>query len=141
MTAARRGLAPLLGVGLVVADVPTALAQATLLPPRPGALQRAVGQPRRPPVNRELRQARGILAGGVALTTICAAGFGVFVYVVADRGGKLYGAAGDRTFAFGGAMLACTLMAVAGIGVGASRVRALRRGGRVAWTGGFGLRF
>jgi hypothetical protein len=39
------------------------------------------------------------------------------------------------------ALLSCTLLSIAGIGAGAARLRALRSSGRVAWTGGLGLRF
>ena len=60
-------------------------------------------------------------------------------YVVIHGGSRLSGPSGGRVLAAGGAMLACTLASVAGIAVGAHRLRRLR-GGHVAWTGGLGFR-
>lgn len=153
-SAVHRGVtSPLLALGLLLAGVPTALAQGAAPvsraqePTSPGTVQIATEPPRRQrrplldPSKRELRQARGLLAGGIVLTTLCAAGFGLATYTVVKAGERLQGSAGANTFTFGGAMLACTFMSIAGIGLGASRLRALRRSGRVAWTGGLGLRF
>lgn len=147
-------LGPILALGVLVGDMPTALAQAPASagqlegPASPGTMQIATEEPRRrrqrPPVDpttRELRLARGLLAGGIVLTTICSAGFGLFTYAVVDARGKLSGPAGARTVAAGGALLTCTLASIAGIGIGASRLRALRRSGRIVWTGGLGFRF
>lgn len=110
--------------------------------PAPAQLARAGPRPRPPvdPYTRELREARGILAGGIILTGVCGVGFGAFTYVVIHGGCRLSGSAGGRVLAAGGAMLACTLASVAGIAFGAHRLRGLRRG-RVAWTGGLGIRF
>lgn len=139
---------------MLLVDAPQALAQAPAPaervegPASAGELQLATEGPgrrrRRVPVDpatRERRQARGILAGGIVLTTLCAAGFGLFTYAVVDAGDRLSGARGARTLAAGGALLACTLASIAGIGVGAHRLRVLRRSGPVAWTGGLGFRF
>jgi hypothetical protein len=137
--AARRGLTMLLALGLGLADPPTARAQEPT--------QLAVGRPRRPPrppldpAARELRQTRGMLAGGIVLTALCGAGFGLFTAAVASDSVRWYGASGDRALAFGGVMLGCTLMSIAAIGVSGRRLHTLKRGGRVAWSGGLGLRF
>lgn len=134
----------LLALGLGLADVPTALAQG---PAAPGSMQLATGKQRRPrrppldPATRELRQARGILAGGVVFTALCGVGFGLATYAVADRWERLSGASGERSVAAIGVLFACTVVSIAGIGIGASRLRAVKRSGRVAWTGGLGLRF
>lgn len=145
--------ATLLALGLVLADTPTALAQEPAPagqvegPLPPGTVQIATEKPRRPrrppvdPATRELRQARGILAGGIVLTALCGVGFGLVIYAVVDGGERLKEPAKARAIAAGGALLSCTLVSIAGIGVGASRLRALKGSGRVAWTGGFGLRF
>lgn len=151
---AHRGFtAPLLALALILADMQTALAQEPAPdgraegPASPETVQIASEGPRRPrrppldPAKRELRQARGLLAGGIVLTTLCAAGFGLFTYTVVDAGERLQGSAGAKVISAGGALLSCTLVSIAGIGVGASRLRALKSSGRVAWTGGFGLRF
>lgn len=117
---------------------------ATDRPPPLETVQIATEKPRRPrrppvdPATRELRQTRGMLAGGVVLTALCGVGFGLVVYVVADSGAKLQGASGGRVIGAGGAMLACTALSIAAIGVGASRLRARKR---VAWAGGLGLHF
>ena len=142
----------MLALALGLADVPTALAQAPAPggqvegPAPPGTLQIATERPRRaprPPVDpatRQLRQARGTLAGGVVLTALCGAGFGLATYSVVDRWERLTGASGDRAVAAVGVLFACTVVAIAGIGIGASQLRTIRRS-RVAWTGGLGLRF
>jgi len=130
---------PLLALALSLADTP-ALAQ-------PGTAQLATGRSRRaprPPVDpatRELRQARGILVGGIVLTTLCGVGFGLATYSAVDRWERLTGASGERSVAAVGVLFACTLVSIAGIGIGASRLRTIKRSGRVAWTGGLGLRF
>jgi len=151
--AAARGFTALLVLALGLADTPTALAQAAAPagrvegPASPGTVQIATEKPRRaprPPVDpatRELRQARGILAGGIVLTALCGVGFGLATYAVVDAGKRLTGASGDRTLGAAAGLFACTLVSIAGIGVGASQLRTLRRDGRVAWTGGLGLRF
>ena len=145
--------ASLLALGLIVADIPDARAQqpapAAQLegPSSPGTVQIATEKPRRQrrplldPAKRELRSARGILAGGIIFTTACGVGFGVWTYALAERFGRLQGASGDRMLGAGLALLACTVVSVAAIGLGGSRLRALRGSGRVAWTGGLGLRF
>lgn len=152
--AVHRGVtASLLALGLILADMPTALAQGAAPvrgaqePASPETVRIATEPPRHPrrplldPSQRELRQARGFLAGGIVLTTLCAVGFGLVTYTAVKAGDRLQGAAGANTFTAGGAMLACTLMSIAGIGIGARRLRALRTSGRIAWTGGLGLRF
>jgi hypothetical protein len=150
---ARYGRACLLALGLTLADTPTALAQEPAPvaqveePSPPETLQLASKGPRRPrrpplgPEARKLRQTRGLLAGGIVFTALCGAGFGLFVYTVVDAGKRLQGSSGDRVVAAGGAMLACTFLSVAAIGVSSHRLRALNGSGRVAWTGGFGFRF
>ncbi len=150
--AAYRGfMAPLLVLGSLVGDMPTARAQQPAPaaqfegPASPARIAvEAPRRPRRPPLDpaaRELRQTRGMLAGGIALTTLCSVGFGLVTYVVVDRWGSLHGASGSRTFAAGGAMLACMVVSIAAIGVSGKRLRALERPRRVAWAGGSGLRF
>ena len=141
-------MTPLLILGLIVADMPTARAQPAAQVEGPASpTQIAVETPRRPrrppldPAARELRQTRGTLAGGIVLATLCAAGFGLFTYAVIDKGWRLQGASGSRVFSAGGAMLGCTVLSVAALGVSGKRLRALKHPGRVAWTGGFGLRF
>lgn len=74
------------------------------------------------------------------LTALCGAGFGLATYSVVDRWERLTGASGDRAVAAVGVLFACTVVAIAGIGIGASQLRTIRRS-RVAWTGGLGLRF
>lgn len=130
--------AGLLALTLTLAPAPA--------PASPGAAQLAASPTRPPrpaldPAARALRQARGILAGGIILTTLCGVGFGLFTWAVVDAGDRLSGHAGARTVSAGGALLACTVASIAGIGVGAHRLRAVRGPRRVAWTGGLGLRF
>lgn len=128
------------------AQVPAAAGQVEG-PASPGTAQIATEPPRRarrPPVDpatRELRQARGILAGGIVLTALCGVGFGLATYSAIDRWERLTGASGDRAVAAVGVMFVCTVVAIGGIGMGASKLRTIRRSGRVAWTGGLGLRF
>jgi hypothetical protein len=149
----RAGVVSPLVLGLSLADVPAALAQAPPpvaraedLPVQPQA-QLAVEAPRRPrrapldPATRELRQARGILAGGVVLTALCGVGLGALTYAAVAAGDRWTDRQQGGAITAGVALASCTLIAIAGIGVGASRVRALRSAGRVAWTGGLGLRF
>ena len=147
----------MLTLELIVADTlantPTALAQGPAPtarvegPSSPGSMQLATEGPRRPrrppldPATRELRQTRGILAGGIVFTALCGVGFGLFTAVLVRSGARLTGQSGDRTLAAGGVMLVCTIASIAAVGVGASRLRALKSPGRVAWTGGLGLRF
>lgn len=124
-------------LALVLAGAPVARAQA------PAAQLATSPRRQRPPIDphtRELRQARGLLAGGILFTALCGVGFGLVTWVVVDRGARLSGRSGDRVFAGGGAMFACTVASIAGIGIGAHKLRALQ-GRRVAWTGGLGLRF
>ncbi len=138
-----RGPSLLLSAALGLAPAPASAQAPRAEGPAPGAQLARSGLRTRPPVDpytRELREARGILAGGIILTTVCAAGFGAFTYVVIHGGSRLSGPSGGRVLAAGGAMLACTLASVAGIAVGAHRLRRLR-GGHVAWTGGLGFRF
>jgi hypothetical protein len=145
--------APLLALGLIVAEVPTALAQAPAPvaraegPASPGDVQIATEPPRRPrrplldPGKRELRQARGLLAGGIVLTTLCGVGFGLVSYVIVDRWNRLYGVSGSNTLGAAGTLLGCTVLSIGGISVGATRLKKLRSSGGVAWTGGLGFRF
>lgn len=134
------------------ADMPTllhlvlALALGDPAPPAPAAVQLATAPPRRtrPPLDPaalQLRQARGILAGGVVLTAVCGVGFGLATWAAVDARDRLSGASGGRVIAAAGVLLACTVASIAGIGVGAHRLRALRPTRRVAWSGGLGLRF
>lgn len=123
-----------------------ALALGDPAPPAPPAVQLATSPPRRarPPLDpaaRQLRQARGILAGGVVLTAVCGVGFGLATWAAVDARDRLEGASGGRVIAAAGVLFACTVAAIAGIGVGARRLHALRPARRVAWTGGLGLRF
>lgn len=148
-----RFTAPLLALGLILADTPKALAQEPTPaaqvegPASPGTVQLATEGPRRPrrprldPAQRELRQARGIFAGGIVLTALCGVGFGVITYVLVAEHEKFTNPGMSRASTGAGALFACTLTSVAGIGVGAERLRALRAGGRVAWAGRFGLQF
>jgi hypothetical protein len=116
-------------------------------PASPGTAQIATEPPRRArrlpvdPATRELREARGLLAGGIILTALCGAGFGLATYSVVDRWERLTGSSGDRAVAAVGVLFACTVVSIGGIAVGASKLRKIRRSGRVAWTGGLGLRF
>lgn len=116
-------------------------------PASPGTAQIATEPPRRarrPPVDpatRELRQARGILAGSIVLTGLCGVGFGLATYSAIDRWERLTGASGDRAVAAVGVMFVCTVVSIGGIAMGASRLRTIKRSGRVAWAGGLGLRF
>lgn len=144
--------ASLLTIGLLAADPPVAAPQEPAPaaqvegPAPPETMQIATEEPRRrrrpplDPATRELRQTRGILAGGIVLTALCGAGFGLAVYAIVDAGKKLQGASGSRVFGAAGAMLACTAVSIAAIGVSSKRLRA-RRGARVAWAGGLGLHF
>ena len=54
-------------------------------------------------------------------------GFGLATYAIAASFDKLYGAAGSRTIAAAGALFACTVVSLGGIGVGATRLRTLKR--------------
>lgn len=144
----RRFDALLAAVVVALADPPAANAEPpAAAPASPGTLQLATEAPkrrRRPPLDpaaRQLRQARGLLAGGIVLTTLCSVGFGLSVAAAVDRGDRLTGSSGDRIVAGAGIMLACTLVSIAGIGVGAHKLRALRSSGRIAWSGGLGFRF
>lgn len=145
-----------LTLGLLLADMPTAHAQAPAPAPAgqvegpapaPAPVQLATQAPRRPrrppldPAARELRTARGILAGGIVFTALCSAGFVAWTVAIARIDRPIQGAGADRLILAGPILLGCTIASVAGIGVGARRVRALRSSGRVAWTGGLGLRF
>lgn len=140
-------IAAIVALVALVGAAPVASARAhaaSIEGPTAAPTQLAVAGRRRPPVDphtRELRTARGILAGGIVLTAVCGAGFGLFTYAVVDDGARLSGSRGARVLSAGAALLSCTLLSIAGIAYGGGRVRALRRGGRVAWSPGRGLRF
>jgi len=145
--------APLLALGLILADTPTAFAQAPVPAEQvegrasSGTVQIATEKPRRPrrpppdPATRELRQARGILAGGIVLTALCGVGFGLVTYALIAENERFKEPGRGRALAGGVTLFACTLASIAGIGVGGKRLRALKSSGRAAWTGGLGLHF
>ncbi len=145
--------APLLALGLILAQTPTARAQEPAPaaqveePSTPGTAQIATGRPSRPrrppldPTTLDLRQTRGILAGGIVLTALCGAGFGLLMYAVVDTRGQLKDQAEGRAVGAGVGLLSCTFLSIAAIGVASKRLRTLKSSGRVAWTGGLGLRF
>lgn len=135
---------------LVLADAPSALAQAPLAAraERPQNLQLAAGGSRtwrrRPPVDshtRKLRQTRGLLAGGIIFTAVCGAAFGLVLYALVDSRGHLSGRAGKNTLSAAGTMLLCTGASIATVASSATRLRSLQGYGRISWTGGLGFRF
>lgn len=119
-------------------DTPTVL-------PVVETVQIAAEKPRRPrrpplpPAKRELRQARGLLAGGIILATLCSAGFGFITYALIAGRDRFNDRSRSGAYTMLGATFSCTLASAAGIGVGARKLRSLK--GRVAWTGGLGLQF
>lgn len=133
--------------GMIVGDARGAFARAPegpSAPPTQLAVEGARARARRPPLDpaaRELRTARGVLAGGIVLTTLCGVGLGLLTYAVVADWGRLHGSRGAPLVRAGVALTSCTLVSIGGIAYGGRRVRALRRGRSVAWTGGLGLRF
>lgn len=146
-----RGTTALLALGLIFADVPTALAREPVPSRFAGTasyptLQLAGGTSRRnrvsvDPETRKLRQTRGLLAGGIVLTALCGAGFGLSTYAAVHAGDRLHGLRGDNIIKMLGVSLACTVLAIGAVGASARRLHTLRGARRVAWTGGLGLRF